>query len=286
MATISDLPIELLLDVFILLPLPALIVSRTVIKRWRELVAIAPIFPSRRRLLELYTYAIDSPGFLKSRAEIISALTDLNREKYITTLESRIGAPLPDDFRIWLLEWPARAVIGWFWPGLSSEIEFVDTLARRRGEYGLQDQRILRCALLPELNAHGIVTSYQRWDVDDDDEDNPPADTPDWLWMVELHATVLHHPGWNTVTSLVITAKGVGEPLVGQVLALGDDRVYLKSVKHWKWIDFLKDEPQWKTRIVRSQQVARGRGCDQLRPAAKIWTICDLARAQSNVVAG
>ncbi|GBE78551.1 hypothetical protein SCP_0114400 [Sparassis crispa] len=42
----------------------------------------------------------------------------------------------------------------------------------------------------------------------------------------------------------------------------------------------------WKTRIVRSQQVARGRGCDQLRPAAKIWTICDLARAQSNVVAG
>ncbi|GBE78851.1 hypothetical protein SCP_0200480 [Sparassis crispa] len=224
MATISDLPIELLLDVFILLPLPALIVSRTVSKRWRELVAIAPIFPSRRRLLELYTYAIDSPGFLKSRAEIISALTDLNREKYITTLESRIGAPLPDDFRIWLLEWPARAVIG------------------RRGDYGLQDQRVLRCALLPELNAHGIVTSYQRWDVDDDDEDNPPADTPDWLWMVELHATVLHHPGWNTVTSLVITAKGVGEPLVGQVLALGDDRIYLKSVKHWNWIDFLKGE--------------------------------------------
>ncbi|GBE78840.1 hypothetical protein SCP_0200370 [Sparassis crispa] len=58
MSTVDDFPNELLFDVFTHLPLSALIAARTVNKRWRELIAVTPVSPSRRRLLDLYIDAI------------------------------------------------------------------------------------------------------------------------------------------------------------------------------------------------------------------------------------
>jgi len=83
------------------------------------MVLQADILPLRRSFLDFYLKAIDYHTFLPSRPWVLKNLVSFDRKAFISRLESTFPY-IPEDFKLWILEWPARAVVGPVWPGLPS----------------------------------------------------------------------------------------------------------------------------------------------------------------------
>jgi hypothetical protein len=135
MTAISDFPNELLLQVFPHLALKSLIRSQGVCRRWRLLVPLSNIPPSRRALLELYVEITSSPFFERTRPWTLANLRPFDRNEYLDALLKQHDY-IPEAFRLWILEWPARAVIGNTWPGLpynECTPDMADSADRREG---------------------------------------------------------------------------------------------------------------------------------------------------------
>lgn len=132
MTLVSDFPNELVLEFFVFLPLKSLIAARGVNRNWRCLVPLANIHPVRRELLDLYDTVITTPQFLNTRKLIEDHLRPFDREAYISSVEQHFT--LPEEFRIWILEWPARAVFDYLWPGLcDNDFDMSGDLGRPHG---------------------------------------------------------------------------------------------------------------------------------------------------------
>ena len=121
---ITDLPPELLLAIFSFLPLKSLIAAQGVDQQWRRLVPLANHPRARKALLELYHTVVNSPAFEYTRQFILPNLVPFERDDYLAVLAIRCGTLptlLPDEFRYWVLEWPALAVIEGTWPGMRNK---------------------------------------------------------------------------------------------------------------------------------------------------------------------
>ena len=125
---VPPLPTEILLLFFSYFDLKSLIASLAVCRRWRELIPESDIFPPRLALLELYLKVVASPLFSNTRTWSLKNLRHFDREEYVAKLLNQHNY-IPEEFRIWILEWPARAVFGCLWPGLPC-VEFT-TYARK-----------------------------------------------------------------------------------------------------------------------------------------------------------
>ncbi|KAJ7665080.1 hypothetical protein DFH06DRAFT_985784, partial [Mycena polygramma] len=112
-----DLPPEVSLQIFPHLPLKALIAGEGVCRLWKQLISMAEINPTRRSLWALYRTIVNDPLFLSTRPWLLANLRPFDRQAYIDALLSQHNY-IPEDFRLWILEWPARAVIACAWPGL------------------------------------------------------------------------------------------------------------------------------------------------------------------------
>ncbi|KAJ6506360.1 hypothetical protein C8R47DRAFT_944566, partial [Mycena vitilis] len=112
-----DIPNEIVLQLFPYCPLTSLVAAQGVCKLWRRIVPLADISPPRRGLLDLYLTVIESPVFERSRPWLLQNLRPFDRRAYIDALLEQHDY-LPEDFQIWILEWPAKAVIAGCWPGL------------------------------------------------------------------------------------------------------------------------------------------------------------------------
>lgn len=110
---------ELLLETFQWFPVGSLIAAQGVNRQWRRLVPLADIPPMRRALLDLYIEFLESPAFLPSRPAILDDLRPFDREGYVALLHDN-GLRLPEEFLLWIREWPSKAVIDGSWPGLPS----------------------------------------------------------------------------------------------------------------------------------------------------------------------
>lgn len=119
-ASIDDFPNELLLLIYPLLSLKSLIAARGVSRRWRHLVGEAILDPTRRQLLDFYLQIIDRPIFLRTRQDIIPHLHSFNRDAFFDFLPE--NTHVPNDFEMYVKEWPARAAIGFLWPGLEDSM--------------------------------------------------------------------------------------------------------------------------------------------------------------------
>jgi len=120
------LPPTLLLRCFSSMSLKCLISSRCVCSDWRRLVPHSDIHPTRRRFLELFDKMLANPLFFESRAWILDNLKPFDRRAYVATLNEQCTTPeaeIPEDFRMYILEWPARMAVMCLWPGLP----FVDS---------------------------------------------------------------------------------------------------------------------------------------------------------------
>jgi hypothetical protein len=75
------------------------------------------------------------PSFRASRKHIVPHIKPFSREEYLEQLQSQISehctkAHIPEEFALWIMEWPENAVIGWAWPGLDADF---DSMTRKRG---------------------------------------------------------------------------------------------------------------------------------------------------------
>ncbi|KAJ7249425.1 hypothetical protein C8J57DRAFT_689658 [Mycena rebaudengoi] len=113
----ATFPNELFLQILPLLCLKSLIAAHGVSQLWRHLVTTTEISAARRELLSLYHSTVHSPAFLESRSWLLASLQPFDRQSYVDTLLDQHNY-LPDDFRLYILEWPARATVNCLWPGL------------------------------------------------------------------------------------------------------------------------------------------------------------------------
>ncbi|KAF4611947.1 hypothetical protein D9613_003764 [Agrocybe pediades] len=115
--SLDDLPTELILHIFSFLELKPYIISHGVCRRWQELLPAANIHPVRRRLFKLFKQMLSCPDFVRTRTWTLNNLQDFDRQAYIDALLSQYPY-IPEDFRLWILEWPAKMAISCVWPGL------------------------------------------------------------------------------------------------------------------------------------------------------------------------
>jgi len=136
---ISDnlvLPQMLLLHCFSYMDLKCLIFSRCVCSYWRRLVPPSDIHPTRRRFLELYDRMLANDLFLESRTWTLDNLKPFDRHSYMATLRSQCTGPeaeIPEDYEMYILEWPACMAIACMWPGLPFVDSQTDSVQRQYG---------------------------------------------------------------------------------------------------------------------------------------------------------
>lgn len=153
MAQFEDLPPEIFLQLLKELALSSLIAARGVCRGWRDIVhsSCRDIPPIRRRLLHLYLRLVQSHSFVDSRSCISPSLRSFDRKAFIVALPENT----PEEFQTWILEWPARAVFDWIWPGLPASRPN-QTVASNIGRQGYKNyigkQRILEAQL-----ASGVI---------------------------------------------------------------------------------------------------------------------------------
>lgn len=137
--SLYDLPNELIMELISWLPLKSLIAVQGVNQKWRDLLPLSPLLPARRSLLALYLVAITHHPTLDRRNSYKDA--HFNRASYLAALtRSNDGEALPEEFRVWVLEWP-YTVMNWFWPGHHLE------LFRPSGLYGTKSLSYRRTSL-------------------------------------------------------------------------------------------------------------------------------------------
>lgn len=133
----TDIPNELTLRIFSYLNLRGLIAVRGVSQTWRALVPHIESSPIRKEMLSFYDTLIASPLFLRTRPWVLENLkTSFNRQAFVEKLLGQYPF-LPEEFRLWILEWPEKAVIGGSWPGLPRkryQDEYADGIHVREGE--------------------------------------------------------------------------------------------------------------------------------------------------------
>ncbi|KAH9487450.1 hypothetical protein JR316_0001526 [Psilocybe cubensis] len=152
-ATLQSLPVEILLHIFSQLELKPYLFSRGVCKEWQRLLPLADIHPAWLRLAEFYLKMVNTPDFIDTRTWIIDNLQPFDRQAYINILLSQYPA-VPEEFRIWLLEWPERATVNCIWPGLPF-ISCTDFSPRRRsGVYWVAYKKHSPQLLAPVYRQH------------------------------------------------------------------------------------------------------------------------------------
>ncbi|KAF9560343.1 hypothetical protein CPC08DRAFT_708151 [Agrocybe pediades] len=110
------LPNELLLIIFSFLELKPFTVAHSVCKRWKQLLPLTDMHPIRQRMLRLVSHMLSHPRFLDTRPWTLKTIKPFDRKAYINALLSQYPA-VPEEFRLWIMEWPARMVPFGMWPG-------------------------------------------------------------------------------------------------------------------------------------------------------------------------
>lgn len=113
---VLSLPNELL-EIFSFLEFIPCIICHGVCKTWRELIPSTKLHPIRVRFLALYIRILETPGFQKMLEWTEENLQSFDREEYFQCLLVQYPV-IPEEFHMWILEWPARLVIHCTWPGL------------------------------------------------------------------------------------------------------------------------------------------------------------------------
>ena len=98
----------------------------------RNLSKHANIHPTRRRFFYLYRTMMDNPRPDERALLCMHRNLDYNfdREAYLEALLNQDpNCRIPEEFSIWVLEWPAKLFINGIWPGLPFTTCVMDTNA-------------------------------------------------------------------------------------------------------------------------------------------------------------
>ncbi|KIP03875.1 hypothetical protein PHLGIDRAFT_129881 [Phlebiopsis gigantea 11061_1 CR5-6] len=235
---LTHLSDEVLLHILSYLPLTSLIVARGVCKLWRSLIPGSHIPDYRRRLLELYLRALESPAFHATRKQVLAQLYPFNRNHFI----ARLPKSIPEDFRCWVLEWPERAVIGILWPGIRharNPHSDADLIADR-GTVMLSVSILNRLSFQPP--APGTITAVMP---------SRPVEGETGQALLLDDAFV---KGWQTSKLLMLRGTFEGADLSGRVYQLGGTKGTLDKPVANSWTDYLTQELEREATWLRERE--------------------------------
>ncbi len=161
MTQAATFPPEIFLHIFSFMELKALIASQGVCQEWRQMVPLADLHHNRRKLLNLFHDVINNEQFLLSQAANQQP-TPIDRQAYIDQLLQQYPK-VPDDFKLWVLEWPSRTVIDGLWPSFPLEEARYNAFNRRSGVNWIA------------LNPPRVITLVYSPDIDTEDYEVIPA---------------------------------------------------------------------------------------------------------------
>ena len=246
---------ELILAFFEVFPLKTLIAAQGVNKQWRSLVPKTTMLPARRKLYDLYHVAIVSPAFLANRAVLVQKLVPFDRSAFLATLEVH-GRTLPDEFRCWILEWPAKAVIGWTWPGLDPYFNMGNEMWKPYGSNSLsaEDRQGIEPMFFcypPDGNPYPAETEKNEWGIDLE-----TVDLPDWDAHLQIVLVGGMHIWYHGCTVYTILIADKTKPLLhGTVHTLDGQFIHGEAcLVASDWIQWLRKELEKMDENMRVQQ--------------------------------
>ncbi|KIJ23568.1 hypothetical protein M422DRAFT_786136 [Sphaerobolus stellatus SS14] len=173
------LPNELYLGLLSHCSLKVLVALKGVCREWRRLVPIADIPPDRHALLEFYLYLIDSGYFLLTRSWILDNIKFFDHEAYLASLVEQ-GAILPEAFKLWITEWPAKAAIPWFLsnedPNSDNDISAPPWHLKDTPPYNSILQEVFTQAVLDEAEVDNTYSAEDAVQLEENDSTDDAVD--------------------------------------------------------------------------------------------------------------
>ena len=250
MPSIPELPTEIVLIIQGFLPLQTLIKARGVCRLWRSLIPGSHLPAARRRLLEFYLRAIRSPAFLATRPRIQAHLKPFDRERLL----ARLPPSVPEEFRTWVLEWPARAAVGHIWPGLHNMAHRKDTPPALHKDRGVN--------LLWQSNGHILSTlrvsapkhpGEGGWLETTMFSASGARKNPHAAYALLLDDACVE--GWQRSRLLVLAGECAGADLGGRVYQIDGVHCRVDEPLAGSWVAFLQNE------LKREELWLREHGC-------------------------
>ncbi|KAI0348273.1 hypothetical protein BDW22DRAFT_1416538 [Trametopsis cervina] len=234
---LMDLPDEIHLAIQTHMTLTALLNARAVCRFWHSLIPGSHIPSPRLRLLELYFRAVRSPAFQATRKQTLEQLQPFDRERALKPLTKGADDEIPEEFRLWILEWPARAAFGGIWPGLRRNLDAEESAS-------CSDESLYKDRGTSLLNASGPSILNQL-------EVSPHSEmevSPPWVSVdpaKRVMAFVLdgaYVDGWQRSHMLILSAPSPSKELVGRVYQVDGLRTRADGNFAESWVDYLKRE--------------------------------------------
>ncbi|KAF9069014.1 hypothetical protein BDP27DRAFT_1326292 [Rhodocollybia butyracea] len=206
-------PTEILLKIVEQLPLGPLLIFRGVSRQWRDLIPTLEIPRERRDLYNLYMECINTPAFIESRSWITRFLKPFDRLAFIDAIYSQECPFIPEQFRLFILEWPEMAVIPHWWPGLPYYYSLK--------EDALCEERVHAVGCNSLARQPPIVSAALYYPHEDEEVDLVPA--------------LLLHVGLSCIPRMGLCLEK-GGPIEG-----GNDVNDWEGIYFDDWVHFLKD---------------------------------------------
>ena len=119
MASVQELPNELLGSILTLLEVPNLANAQRVCRKWKLVCSSSAIPLERHQLADLYNHVVTAECPYRAIQHRVAPFLSgaFDRTAYL----SRLRDCAPQALRIWLLEYPEDGLIGWHWPDLKDK---------------------------------------------------------------------------------------------------------------------------------------------------------------------
>lgn len=250
---LMDLPDEVHLAIQSHMPISTLLTARAVCRLWKSLIPGSHIPPARLRLLNLYLHLIQLPVFHATRKDTLQRLQPFDRERALRLI-SKGGIELPEEFRLWILEWPERAAFAGIWPGLGGLKELPCS------DEALSPIEPTRGTSLLSASGPYILRQLEVTAQPDPEHATEIQVSPPWVTVppakraVALVLDDAYVKGWQRSNMLVLSAPTSSQELVGRVYQVDGLQTRADGVFVNSWVDYL------------SQELAKEEGCMRAQP--------------------
>lgn len=246
---LMDLPDEVHLAIQSHMTLTSLLTARAVCRLWHSTIPGSHIPSARLNLLNLYLRLVHSPAFHASRKDTLKRLEPFDRTRALGKV-GKDGVDIPEEFRLWMLEWPERAAFGNIWPGLRSQAA-LDAAEVPTSVPKAQGKSLLNARADFILNQFEISNHF-------DSEGNLLTEmqvSPPWASVAPAKRVVAlvlddsYVNGWQRSNMLVLSAPETSKEVIGRVYQVDGLHVRPDTLFVPGWVDFLKDvlegEERW-----------------------------------------
>jgi len=241
MLQLMNLPDEVHFAIQSHMTLPTLLTARAVCRFWHSLIPGAHIPSARLSLLRLYLQAVHSPAFQVTRKHVVSRLQSFDRERALRMVaKDGTGDDIPEEFKLWILEWPERAAFPGVWPGLREDAGKAASC---------EEESLYKDHGTSLLNAdRPYILNQLEVPKGEGDDKSEMQVVPTWISVhpsqraLALLLDDAYVNGWQRSRMLVLSAPTSSLEMAGKVYQVDGVRAKVDEPFASSWVDYLHHE--------------------------------------------